>query len=263
MKVIFLTGSHPRHAHVARALANSGLLSGLIIEDRKEHIPPPPDDINDELKEIFRLHFQKRSESESRFFGKAELPNVEILHVSKEELNSQKVIDFIEKITPNLMLSYGVHMLSDEVINSCQGEAWNIHGGLSPWYRGNITHFWPSYYLEPQMTGMTVHNLTQQLDAGDVVHQYAADLIKGDGIHDLACRAVVGIAKELPELISLLEVKGKLKKHGHKTTGRIWTGKDWRPDHLRIIYEFYNDKIVDLVLEGKIKGKTPRLYRQF
>lgn len=263
MKVVFLTGSHPRHTYIARALADCGMLSGLIIEDRKEHIPSPPDDISDELKEIFRLHFQKRSESENRFFGKAELPNVQKLNVSKEEINSQKVIDFIKTITPNLILSYGVHMLSDEVINSGQGEAWNIHGGLSPWYRGNITHFWPSYFLEPQMTGMTVHDLTQQLDAGDVVHQYAAELVKGDGVHDLACRAVVGIAKELPELINLLEIKGELKKHGHKTTGRLWTGKDWRPDHLRLIYEFYNDKIVDLVLDGKIKGKIPKLYRQF
>jgi hypothetical protein len=32
---------------------------------------------------------------------------------------------------------------------------WNIHGGLSPWYRGAITHFWPSYMLEPQLTGMS------------------------------------------------------------------------------------------------------------
>lgn len=263
MKVVFLTGSHPRHAYIARLLANNGMLSGLVIEDRKDHIPKPPDDISDDLKELFTLHFKKRSESENRFFGIGEFPNVPKLDVSKEELNSQKVIDFIKSINPDLILSYGVHILSNEVINSGQGEAWNIHGGLSPWYRGNITHFWPSYFLEPQMTGMTIHNLTQDLDAGDVVHQNMAELVRGDGVHDLACRAVIGIADELPKVIGLFEKNGKIDKYSHKTTGRIWTSKDWRPDHLRLIYEFYNDKIVDLVLDGKIKGKIPKLYRQF
>ena len=53
------------------------------------------------------------------------------------------------------------------------------------------------------MTGMTVHDLSQELDAGDVVHQNAVDLVKGDGIHDLACRAVFGLGKELPKLKNL------------------------------------------------------------
>jgi folate-dependent phosphoribosylglycinamide formyltransferase PurN len=263
MKVVFLTGSHPRHAYIARSLANYGVLSGLIIEDRGAHIPKPPGDISDDLRELFNLHFQKRYHSENEFFGKDILPNVNILQVSKDELNSRKAVDFIKSINPELIISYGVHILSDEIINSGQGEAWNIHGGLSPWYRGNITHFWPSYFLEPQMTGMTIHNLTKDIDAGDVVHQNRAELVKGDGVHDIACRAVIGIADELPKVISLFKKNGKIKKYSHKTTGRIWTSNDWRPDHLRLIYEFYNDKIVDLVLDGKIKGKMPKLYRQF
>ena len=263
MKVLFLTGSHPRHASVARALNNAGLLSGLVIENRLEHIPAPPDDISDDLKALFSMHFQKRADSENKFFGKADLPDTERLDVSREELNSDKVKAFIKHINPDVLLSYGVHILSDEIIHSCKGESWNIHGGLSPWYRGCITHFWPSYFLEPQMTGMTVHDLTQELDGGDVVHQNASELVKGDGIHDLACRAVLGISKEIPELMNVLNNKGKLEKHKHKTTGRIWTSKDWRPDHLRPVYEFYNDKIVDLVLDGKIKRREPKLHRQF
>ena len=39
--------------------------------------------------------------------------------------------------------------------------------------------------------------------------------------------------------------------------------KDWRPEHLRMIYEYNNDNIVDLVFKGKITGKTPKIIRQF
>lgn len=263
MKVLFLSGSHPRHSHVAKQLAKTGLLCGLVIEEREGHVPVPPEGLSPELKDLFNLHFHKRAVSEDNFFGLTEFPDVDKILVQQDELNGPKVIDFIRTLDPDLIISYGVHILSDEIIATCKGEAWNIHGGLSPWYRGNITHFWPSYFLEPQMTGMTVHDLTQQIDAGDVIHQNQAELIKGDGVHDIACRAVIGLSNELPKLLSLFNSKGKLAKHTHKTSGRIWTAKDWRPDHLRPVYELYNDKIVDLVLDGQIKGRSPKLYRQF
>jgi folate-dependent phosphoribosylglycinamide formyltransferase PurN len=263
MKVIFLTGSHPRHAYLARALNESGYLSGLVIEDREEHVPDVPTGLSDDLSRLFKLHFSKRSESEKRFFGSPELPEISKINVSKEELNGTKVLNFINSIKPDLIISYGVHILSDEIINSSKGEAWNIHGGLSPWYKGNITHFWPSYMLEPQMTGMTIHNLTQDLDAGDVVHQNIAELIKGDGVHDVACRVVLGIAKELPMVIKKFENEGRIQKFPHKLKGKLWTSKDWRPEHLKLIYDVYNDKIVDEVLMGNIKGKTPKIFRQF
>ena len=263
MKVVFLTGSHPRHAYIAHTLKKCNLLSGLIIQTRQNHIPQPPLDISNDLKKLFKLHFQKRFDSENRFFKHGELLAVNKLDITPEQINSQKVIDFIKSIKPDLILSYGINKLSDEVINSSHGEAWNIHGGLSPWYKGTITHFWPSYFLEPRMTGMTIHQLTQQLDGGDIVHQNAAELVRGDGLHDLSCRAVFGIGKELPKILSLMQTKGKLKKCPQNTSGRLWTSKDWKPEYLRLIYELYDDKIVDLALDGEIQTKHPKLYRQF
>ena len=46
-----------------------------------------------------------------------------------------------------------------------------MHGGLSPWYKGGATHFWPTYLIEPEFTGITVHETTKDLDAGAIIHQ--------------------------------------------------------------------------------------------
>ena len=67
---------------------------------------------------------------------------------------------------------------------------WNIHGGLSPSYKGCITHFWPSYLLEPEFTGMTLHKLTSDIDGGEIIHQTVVNLNKDDGIHENAARCV-------------------------------------------------------------------------
>ncbi len=262
MKIVFLTGSHPRHSYIAQSLHKTGHLSGLIIEQRELHVPNPPENIDDDLKLLFNLHFKKRHDAEEKFFKKINFPQVSNISVSKHELNSLKTIEFIKGINPDLIMSYGVHKLSEELINACTGEAWNIHGGLSPWYRGVATHFWPSYFLEPQMTGMTIHDLTQDIDGGKIIHQNSASLHKGDGIHDLACRAVKELADELKVLIEVL-IKGDIVKQAQKTTGKIWISKDWRPEHLRLIYEVYRDNIIDRVIEGKIQGKNPKIYRQF
>jgi len=263
MRVVLVIGSHPRHAYIARSLAKAGFLSAMVIEVREAHIPQAPEMLDPELKALFNLHFAKRSESETNFFGAADLPDVAKIYVPMEELNSSKVVDFIRSQRPDVLISYGVHVLSDEIIGLSQRESWNIHGGLSPWYRGTTTHFWPSYFLEPQMTGMTLHNLTQKIDGGAIVHQTSAEMVRGDGLHDLACRAVKGIGDELPRVIQLLEEKGKLEKKEQKTSGKLWNWRDWRPEHLRIVYGLFDDKIVDLVLDGKIEGKIPKLFRQF
>ena len=117
--------------------------------------------------------------------------------------------------------------------------------------------------LEPQMTGMTIHETTDAIDGGEIIHQNAAELMRGDGIHDLACRAVAGMAGELPELLRVFATGQLRPPVRQKTTGRIWRSSDWRPEHLHLIYDFYGNRIVDRFLDGEFAGKSPHLTRQF
>jgi len=262
MKIILITGSHPQHAYIARAIAATNYLSGLVIEEREEHLPIAPNHLNTQMKKMFNRHFLNRQVAGDKHFGACIFPDVPILKVSRNRLNDEGTWSFLKKHEPTLLLSYGCHMLSDKTLGKVSGEIWNIHGGLSPWYRGAITHFWPSYMLEPQMTGMTIHQLTQQLDAGDVVHQCCADLVRGDGIHDLAARAVLKLAIELPEVVRILIETGSINKKAHKTAGKLWLSQDWRPEHLYLIYELYKDRIVDSYLNEDLKQKEPNIYQQ-
>lgn len=267
MKIVFLTGSHPRHLFMARAVARSNLLTGLVLEEREEHVPEPPADLAAATRKLFARHFADRAAAEARFFAadaaEDTLAGIDTLKVSADQLNGPRVWSFIDRHRPDLLLSYGVHKLTPETLAHARGRRWNIHGGLSPWYRGVITHFWPSYLLEPQMTGMTIHETTHAIDGGDIVHQNVAELVRGDGIHDLACRAVAGLAGELPELVRRLAGGQLVPLVRQKTTGRIWRSEDWHPAHLHLIYDLYGNRIVDRFLDGAFAGRSPRLVRQF
>lgn len=265
MSIVFLTGSHPRHAYMAGCVAATGLLSALVIEAREEHVPQPPAGLSRAEAGLFKRHFAERAEAERHFFGDEVVwPDAPVLNVDCEGLNGSKTVAFVDAAAPAVLLSYGVHKLNVPFLSSFAGaHLWNIHGGLSPWYRGVITHFWPSYLLEPQMTGMTVHELTQDIDGGGVMHQSVAPLVAGDGLHQLACRAVRSLGNELPELLRRAAHNQLQPPHPQKTSGRIWRSVDWRPAHLHLIYEVYENRIVDRQLSGELGGRMPTLVRQF
>ena len=265
MKIVFLTGNQPRHLYLARSLADAGLLSRLVMEEREEFVPDPPVDLEASLSRLWRRHFEGRADAEARHFGQpaVDLDTSSCLKVQRESLNEPHVAEFVKNAGADLAISYGVHFLKRETLDQFPDTRWNLHGGLSPWYRGVITLFWPSYMLEPQMTGMTVHQLTQALDGGPVVHHVPAPLVRGDGVHDLACRAVKAAAQELPELAKRLQAGTLKEPERQKNSGKLWLSRDWRPEHLLLVYEMFGDRVVDAYLDGKLEQREPTLVRQF
>ncbi len=272
-KVILLTGNHPRHLYLAGYLSNFQDIVGWIIEDRGEFLP----DINSYTKdtllnELCSLHFNSRYEAEKKFFiddSSVEINasdfyskiSKNIIRCTEEDLNSPRVSSFIKSITADIAISYGTHILQNSILNLLPFEKYNIHGGISPWYRGTITHFWPSYMLEPQMTGVTMHRLTSVLDGGPVIHQNSGILNRGDGLHDLGCRTLKSFISEMPEVINKI-VLGKYSLINQKSSGKLWLDSDWHPNHLKIIYKFFEDKIVDYCLDNdmyKVRKKIVRL----
>lgn len=268
MKIVALVGSHPRHFAFLSAIMRTGWLKGVILEIREEHVPSPEPRVPAALGSLFRTHFSRRATSEEHFFGeiarqsRSNVKQLPTLQVTQDELNSEDSRKFLSSLGPDLILSYGVHKVGSEILAVPGSRAWNLHGGLSPWYRGVMTHFWPSYFLEPQFTGMTLHETTSIIDSGPIIHQNGVELVRGDGLHDVACRAVQGMCEEIEGALALFERTGDYEVQPQPVTGRTWLNRDWSVDHLRVIYDYFDDRIVDMVLDGEIAGREPVLVRQ-
>lgn len=258
-----ITGNHPRHKHFATKLISTGKICSWVIEEREEFVPQVPANISGDLKDLFEHHFNERERVEMEVFGASvEAENevsIPFFKVSHQDLNSVNTIQFVNQTSPKLVTSYGCHKLNENFLKTVGGRFWNTHGGLSPDYRGVLTHFWPSYFLEPQMTGMTLHETTNFLDAGAIIYQTAAPMVRGDTLHRLAARNVEVFARELTEKIKLLDVTKLPQGITQVGYGKMFMGKDWRPEHLRIIYETHSDAIVDKVIDGVIDGREPKL----
>ena len=258
--ICLITGDHPRHKFFANRLIDSNLVSSWVVEAREQFVPSIPVNVRSGLREIYKFHFQERQRIEESVFGdQSDHDRIPTLQVDSESLNSADTLKFVNQYKPNLVISYGCHKLHQGFMRNVSARFWNTHGGLSPEYRGVITHFWPSYFLEPQMTGMTLHETTDFLDAGSIILQTAAPMVRGDTLHRLAARNVEVFTEQLTVKLQELTFSSLPTGVSQKSYGRVFMGKDWRPEHLSLIYDVYGDKIVDGVIDGEITGREPQL----
>lgn len=263
---ILITGNHPRHIYFVNSFSKIFKNIIWIIQKRESFKPKIDKTFNTELQKLQKLHFDKRELAENNFFMIKDLKNYsknfyKIFEINKEDIYNGKLKKLLKNFKENNLITYGCSKLPPDILKLLKGNLkWNVHGGLSPWYRGVTTHFWPSYMLEPEYTGMTLHELTEDIDGGNIIHQTITDLNVDDGIHENACRTVKKFSDKTPNLIkkSINKNKGKIFGIKSNTSGRIWTARMWSPIHLKLVYNVYKDKINKYCLSNK-KIKKPKI----
>ena len=267
MKIVWIGGNHPRHIYYLNKINEKFPVSGAIIETREggtsSRIPEIPENLSDCDRKNFITHFENRYKAEEKYFSNLKTPSCPSLSIRQDELNSDKTVQFIESISPEIVLTYGCHMIKDPLMSKLPTNTINLHGGLSPQYRGAATMFWPFYFLEPNHVGTTFHYLSSEPDSGSIIHQSVPKLVKGDKIHDVACKAVLTASEDILELLSIFKNNKTWKKHQQTKSGKNFLNKNFKPEHLRVIYNLFNEDIVDHFLSGKITAPPPKLVTQF
>ena len=267
LKILFIGGNHLRHSYYLNQINKIFPLTSAIIENRvkgtSEKIPVPPSELSNHDKNNFLKHFSQRLETEKVFFGNQTLPNIPILNIEEFELNSQKTTNFVKLAKPDIVLIFGCHLIKDPLLSVLPKHSINLHGGLSPRYRGTATMFWPFYFLEPNHVGSTFHYIVSEPDAGNVIHQSTPILEYGDKIHDVACKTIVQSAKDAIKLLEIFRKNRKWNIFKQKYSGKNFLENDFRTEHLRIIYDLYDNDIVNHFLDKKINPKHPNLIKQF
>jgi hypothetical protein len=100
-------------------------------------------------------------------------------------------------------------------------------------------------------------------DAGAVIHQSKPVLARGDGIHDVAAKTVLQSASDVRELFRARQAGGSFIETPQTSSGRLYLERDFRPEHLRVIYDLFDNKIADAYLDGTLQHEEPTLIRGF
>ena len=263
MRIMWIGGNHPRHLYYINTVQKEFEICGALVELRENVVPQPPEGLAEVDARNFLRHFENRARAEDRHFGAQSMPDCPRVEVDARGLNSETSVSFVTSLNPELVLIFGCGLIKDPLYSALPRHSLNLHLGLSPRYRGSATLFWPFYFMEPSDAGSTFHYIVSEPDAGDIVHQVAPELHPDDGIHDVACKTIAASAEDAIELLRIFDAQGSWKTARQRATGKNFLDSDFRPEHLRVIYNTFNDDMVRLYLEGKLKSRTPNLVRQF
>lgn len=262
MKILIFSGDHPRHLFVHEELLKFGAECSAVVMQREGLMPGTPTDIPKIDQRNFERHFLERSMIEAKSYGELHpdevFSGIPVLRCLPETLNSEATVNFVRKFDADFAFIFGTDLIKEPLLSFLPKIRINLHLGLSPWYRGSATLFWPFYFLQPQFTGATFHQILPEADAGGILHQTVPLLNSGDGIHDIGVKTVIESKRDLRKLL-----KG-YKKHGwifeqQKSSGRLFLTRDFQAAHLRTIYNTYNNDIVDCFLAGQLDQRTPKL----
>jgi len=117
---------------------------------------------------------------------------------------TDQAVDFAQapELTADLFVVASFpHMITPALIEKSRAGAVNLHPSLLPHLRGPDPLFW-TYFNDDREAGITLHVVTERLDAGDVLARHAVPLARGRDVSDLypelatAGAAMIGNALE-------------------------------------------------------------------
>lgn len=194
LTAIVLTATELRHDFFGVSLAlDEGLEVLLTIREKKDELvgamgAHEPDDTHK------ASHVELRNQSEREFFSafvRSSQDRRNSLTVPKGAINHDLALQqLLRDLDPDVLICYGTSIIREPVLSDFAGRFLNIHLGLSPYYRGGGTNFWPLVNGEPEFVGVTFMHIDAGVDTGKVVHQLRATILPDDGIHSLGNRLI-------------------------------------------------------------------------
>ncbi|MFB6434884.1 MAG: bifunctional UDP-4-amino-4-deoxy-L-arabinose formyltransferase/UDP-glucuronic acid oxidase ArnA [Candidatus Malihini olakiniferum] len=121
-----------------------------------------------------------------------------------EDVNHPLWRERIHALTPKAIFSfYYRRVLSEEILQCAPLGAFNLHGSLLPKYRGRAPLNWVLFNAETQ-TGVTLHRMTLEPDAGPIVAQnlvYIADDDNASSLHHKLCKSAESLLHDILPVI--------------------------------------------------------------
>tara|TARA_Y100000031_G_scaffold98055_1_gene107434 strand:- start:642 stop:1427 length:786 start_codon:yes stop_codon:yes gene_type:complete len=247
--LILLTGSELRHRYYAETIYRLIGLSGVLIEKKRLQVS------KEEITDIVNGHFEQRNNKEKEFFSDAvEFETLEcpVFRSDWGGSNTKEAFEWINSLKPDLILVYGTGILKDPLISGYCNRIINCHLGLSPYYKGAATNFWPLVNGEPECVGATFHILTKEVDAGDIFHQVRPILAKTDDCHDIGFKTIQAAASDLNNVVKAF-ISERIKLVPQIKGDRVYKKRDFNERAVIKMKENFENGMIESYLKNKVE----------
>jgi methionyl-tRNA formyltransferase len=231
-RVVVLCGGSPRHVYLANRLCRSLDVRAIVQEVGRRITPAKllsmsrPEVAARKIGRWVRDRKRYAGNREATFlFGEAPvcLDRPDLLQRA-EHINEPAVFETVQRLAPDIVAVFGTSLIRPPLLGQGQLGMLNLHGGLSPDYRGADCTFWALYNGEPQRIGCTLHFINAGIDTGALVAHVCPEVRDGDDELALFWRAVRDSAEVYVEAIERL-ARGESLGRPQDGKGRLYQVK--------------------------------------
>jgi phosphoribosylglycinamide formyltransferase 1 len=247
-KIIVLTGSELRHTFFRKWIALSDGISVLqsYCEGTEKSIGAIVE--AQENNDLRMRHLRAREQSEEDFFRlyvDATPDRSNPIFLPKGEINSPANTQQIIDAAPDLLIAYGCSIIREPLLAAFPHRLVNIHLGLSPYYRGSGTNYWPLVNSEPEYVGATFMYMDAGVDTGEIIHQVRASVAPGDTPSQIGNRLIVDMAKVCAQLITRFDQIAPMPQPPTNASDRYYRKKDYTEESVAKVYENFANGMVE------------------
>ena len=239
LSVMILCGRSPRHLYVANRLCEGARPVAIVQETGTQW---SGEKIVRTLRrgglwrKAWRLLRDRRryaGDAEARFFFGTRPPQLarQDLLLEVPHINHPDVAALAARLQPDIIAVFGTSLIRGSLLSGGRLGIFNLHGGLSPSYRGADCTFWALYNGEPDQVGCTLHGIDAGIDTGKLIAHICPEVGEGDDELTLFWRAVRDGADVYVEMIGRL-ARGEHLGEAQREKGRLYQVKDrtWRAE---------------------------------
>jgi hypothetical protein len=270
LKVLVLCGRSPRHLYVANALCAGADVQAIVQEIsgewnlKKTLKKLRPDNLARKIWRWLRDRRRYRGNPEAKFFFPGEDPRLDRPELVREvpHINHPDVVKLARELRPDLICVFGTSLIRGDLLREGRLGIVNLHGGLSPEYRGADCTFWALYNGEPDKVGCTLHYIDAGIDTGRLIAHISPEVREGDTELVLFWRAVRYGAEVYAEAVSRLG-RGESLGMPQPGKGRLYQVKDRGLRHERALAErMESGMLAGTALPRRVHWFTPEAARE-
>ena len=223
-----------------------------------------PGGIDSETAEIVAHHFDERRRQENIYFShdgayRESSPTCTVRRLDSATLNDHATIRFLEQRDVDVVVVYGTDLIKPPLLDRFNGRMINMHLGLSPYYRGTATNFYPLLNDEPEFVGATIHMISAGIDSGDIIHHARPEILVDDMPHTVGCKAILaGIDKMIQALTELEAGALVTTPQWPVPDAKLYLRAEYHPTQVRTLYE-----LIAAGLFPKYVSRKPRVQDTF
>jgi hypothetical protein len=207
-----LCGRSPRHLYVAKALCEAAEVVAIVQESgsefswRKLARTLRPDNFARKVWRWLRDRRRYTGNREGRFFFGDKVPRLSHPELVREvpHINHADTVALAREFVPDLICVFGTSLIRGELLREGRLGIANLHGGLSPEYRGADCTFWALYNGEPEKVGCTLHWVDAGIDTGGLIAHVCPEIRPDDDELSLFWRSVQTSADVYAQFVQAL-----------------------------------------------------------